>query len=332
MEFFERKIEHNLVRSLVWQDDDLIDWVGGGTRFGMDGSITPASVLFAGDFDAALSTTSGDIVVVYKRLGTKAIVLENHSVVREINRSYYCADVYEYPICLWEREGKPTAIIHCPDEYNQLEIEDALTGERHACTFERDSDTGERDSPDFFHSRLSVNSSGTHLMSAGWFWHPMDLVNIYDLSNSDGVPDLDNTSLGVNAGSEISTCAWLNDESLLTGNSSDSEEEGELDVKGALGAWSIQSQKWVKLSAPEVTLGTLMPLGEDHVVSFYEHPKLIRISDGAVVKEWSHIDSGKQTSSIIHHIDDLPPIAIDPKGMRFAVANEGCIYMVALKE
>ena len=85
------------------------------------------------------------------------------------------------------------------------------------------------------------------------------------------------------------------------------------------------------MSVPETTLGTLMPLGEDHVISFYEHPKLIRISDGAVIKEWQHIHSGKQTSSIIHHIDSLPPIAIDRERMRFAVANEDCIHVISFE-
>lgn len=87
MEFIERIIKHSSVRSLVWQGDELVDWVGGGTRFAMDGMITPASVYFAGNFDAAVATSSGDIVVIYKRLGTKAIVLENGRVEREINRS-----------------------------------------------------------------------------------------------------------------------------------------------------------------------------------------------------------------------------------------------------
>jgi len=95
--------------------------------------------------------------------------------------------------------------------------------------------------------------------------------------------------------------------------------------------WSIKSKQWSDLSVPETTLGTMAPLGDDHVISFYEYPKLIRVSDGAVIEEWPHINSGKQTSSIIHHIDKLPPIAIDREGQRFAVANEGCIHIVLIK-
>lgn len=325
MKFAEKKIEHRYVRSLSWQGDDLIDWVGGGTRFSSNGSITAANVNFAGDFDAAVATNAGDIVVIYKRLGTKAIVLENGQVVREINRSYYHADVYEYPVCLWERKEKPTMIIHCPDDYNQLEIEDAVSGQRF-------SHSDRRTPPDFFHSRLSTNPSGTYLISAGWVWHPMDVANIYGLPSSSGTCDLDSPFATIDTANEVSTCAWINDDLVLAANAeSDEIEEGEPFTSGSLGAWSVQSKQCSRLSLPKTTVGLLMPLGEDYVISFYEHPKLIRISDGVVIKEWMHIDSGKQTSSIIHHIDSLPPIAIDSKGMRFAVACKGYIYVVSFE-
>ncbi len=325
MKFAEREIEHGSVRSLVWQGDDLIDWVAGGTRFSPDGTITAATACFAGDFDAAIATIAGDIAVIYKRLGTKAIVLENGQVVREINRSFYHANAYEYPICLWERKENPTMIIHCPDDYNQLEIEDAVSGRRL-------SYNGKRNPPDFFHSRLSTNPSGTYLMSAGWVWHPMDVANIYRLPNPKGTSDLDTPFATVDTANEVSACAWVKDELVLAANADSYEiEEGEPFTSGSLGLWSVQSKQWSRLSVPNTTLGLLMPLGEDHVISFYEHPKLIRVSDGVVINEWSHIESGKQTSSIIHHIDSLPPIAIDSEGLRFAVANKKYINVVSFE-
>ena len=235
MNFEEKQIEHKSVRSLVWQGDDLIDWVSGGSRFTVSGEIIPASVYFAGDFDSAIASKSGDIVVIYKQLGTKAIILENHNFVREINRSYYHADAYEYPICLWEKEGEPTSIIHCPDDYNQLVIEDALTGERF-------SPTSERNSPDFFHSRLSLNPSGTCLMSAGWVWHPMDIANIYRLPSSTGEFDLDSAFATIDTANEASTCTWINDESLIAANSDEFEyDEDDPFTTGALAVWSIKS-------------------------------------------------------------------------------------------
>jgi hypothetical protein len=43
---------------------------------------------------------SGEFAVIYTRLGTKGLVLHRGKIIREINRSFYHADVYEYPIGL----------------------------------------------------------------------------------------------------------------------------------------------------------------------------------------------------------------------------------------
>jgi len=323
MDYLEKSFEYDSARSLVWQGDDLIDWVSGGTRFSLQGTVQEAPVYFAGDFDAAVSNRSGSIAVVYKKLGTKGIVLENQRVVREINRSYYHANAYEYPICIWEPKARPTAIIHCPEEYNQLEIEDAISGEII-------SSVEDRDSPDFFHSRLSVSPSGKYLLSSGWVWHPMDVANIYRLPDSSDLSNLDEPFSTVDTTNEVSVCSWLDDTSVIAANSESYEhEEGEPFTTGALGIWSIKSARWSELTAPIAKLGSLMPLGLDHVISFYEYPKLIRIADGVVLKEWPHIYTGKQTSSIIHHIESLPPIAIDRENLRFAVADENAIHVIS---
>ena len=50
--------------------------------------------------------------------------------------------------------------VHCPREYNRLEVEVAATGER--LTPEVD-----RRPQDFFHSRLAVSPDGLRLLSAG---------------------------------------------------------------------------------------------------------------------------------------------------------------------
>ncbi len=326
MNYQERKIKYTSARSLVWQDNDLVDWVGGGVQFSADGSIQDSSVCYAGDFDAAVATSSGNIAIVYQRLGTKGIVLENQRVVREINRSYYHANVYEYPICLWEPAGQPPAIIHCPNEYNQLEIEDALSGKTLVSTKDRSS-------PDFFHSRLSISPSGRYLMSAGWVWHPMDIANIYLLPGSEEKADLDTPFAAIDTANEVSAAAWVDDTSVLAANSDNYEyEEGELFAPGSLGIWSLKSKQWSGVSVPDVKLGSVMMLDMEYIISFFGHPKLIRISDGVVLKEWPHIHSGEQSSSIIHHIDRLPPIAIDQENLRFAVANEDCIYVVSFEK
>src|SRR5688572_2620497 len=86
------------VRSLCWHHGDLVDWVDGGTRYRLDGTVVPRTVFYAYRFDHALIAPNGRYVALIERLGTKGLILKNGEIVREINRSYYFANAYEYPI------------------------------------------------------------------------------------------------------------------------------------------------------------------------------------------------------------------------------------------
>ncbi len=50
------------------------------------------------------------------------MLLKKDEVLREINRSYYFADVTEYPIAFVKVNGE-YAIIHCPDAYNKNKLD-----------------------------------------------------------------------------------------------------------------------------------------------------------------------------------------------------------------
>jgi hypothetical protein len=83
------------IRSLCWRKDDLIDWVGGGRTFALDGTEQRASVRYAYRFDAATASRDGRFAVIYERLGTKGLVLKDGKILREIDRSFYQANAYE---------------------------------------------------------------------------------------------------------------------------------------------------------------------------------------------------------------------------------------------
>ena len=83
------------IRSLCWRGDELIDWVGGGRRFALDGAEHRAAVYYSYVFDAAIASPDGRFAVIYQNCGTKGLLLEDGKIVRELNRSYYCADAYE---------------------------------------------------------------------------------------------------------------------------------------------------------------------------------------------------------------------------------------------
>src|SRR5262252_2931277 len=210
--FTETVLECPEVQTLAWQGDVLVDWAGGHRRIHLDGTIERGSYIPLGPrFDAAIAAPDGRHVVIYQRLGTKALLMRDAKLVRELNRSYYFADTYEYPIGFVSLLDGSTGLIHCPDEYDRIEIERALTGERLT--------SRESVRADFFHSRLSSNPAGTRFMSAGWIWHPLDWLLTFDVEAALRDPRLlDRTDTFPNAapiGVEVSAAAWMDNERIV---------------------------------------------------------------------------------------------------------------------
>lgn len=309
------------VSSLVWIGDDLVDLTRGGESYSLDGSHREASLYWGFRFDAAILSPSGRFSVIYERLGTKGLLLDGLKIVRELNRSYYHAEVYEYPVAFARGHGGQDLLIHCPDEYCQIDVEVAATGERLSAH-------PERKPQDIFHSRLDVSPNGRWLVSAGWVWHPFDVACVFDLDACLADPrKLDAISESQpDSTDEINTAVFDTDSKLLLSSNCEAELTDEPDNQrvgpGQVGLWNPVTRALDRVSTVGKTLGNLMPVGRDHVVSFYGHPKLVDLVSGQVVQEWPEVNSGKQSSSIIHHIDTVPPIAKDPERCRFAVADK----------
>lgn len=329
-------LKANDVRSLVWSGDELVDWAGGGARYGLDGSTRRSSVNYAYRFDTAVTSNDGRFSVIYERTGTKGLVLREGEILREINRSFYQAHVYEYPICIWTRVDGRTLMAHCPEGYSQIDINDVETGERL-------TESSERKFVDFFHSRLQVNPGGTRLLSAGWVWHPIDCVQFLDIPRKR--QDTGSLDKGWEASINkfhmgfIEECAacWQTDDRLIV--AAGREEEPPEDDENHGDALCLHPNGVVVYDIPNNTCvhsiqlpqpaGTVMPVGEDSVVAFYEHPRLISLVDGEILQEWPNIPSGKQLSSIIRDYRP-PPMALDPANRRFAVVQDDKIHVVTL--
>jgi len=99
------------------------------------------------------------------------------STAREVNRSFYHAEAYRYPLALFCLPDGRTGLVQCPAHYNRLEIEEAATGELL-------TGSGTRAPADVFHSRLAVSDSGRYLLSAGWIWHPWSCLMVHDLAGA----------------------------------------------------------------------------------------------------------------------------------------------------
>jgi hypothetical protein len=265
--------------------------------------------------------------VIYVARGTKALVIDGAGgagETRELNRSYYRADAYQYPVCPFRLPDGHEVIAHCPREYNRLEIEDLETGE---CLTARDYETR---GVDVFHSRLAASPDGRRLLGAGWVWHPWGLLDVWDVEHALEDPTtLDEHHFSAVNG-EVESACWLDDDRILVsvGMALDDEPEGEEDLlPGELGVWSTSASGWLARSRPPKQPGTLIAFGE-HALALFEHPTLLDPYSGEVVEEWPDIQTGRQDSSIIWRRPLPPAFAADPANRRFAVADGTDVILV----
>lgn len=304
---------------------------GVGVRYRLDQTVIPPRLNYAYSFDHAVVSQDGKYVALVERLGTKGLLLRRGEVIREINRSFYHANVYEYPITFLMLPDGRTALAHCPESYCKIEIEEVESGQN----------LSPRDVPpkDFFHSRLTVGPDSRYLASVGWIWHPFNDLWVYELKPALAQPTLldedprdeykfARTGVGVNAAAFLE-----NGRLVLTTNDEyyDSEdvEEAERHLMGpeSIGVYDLTAKRFISQSRLQEVAGTLMPVGS-HALGFYQHPKLIELSTGQVVARWTELWSGEQNGSILHGGERLPPLAFDVKNKRFAVASEEEIVVI----
>lgn len=327
-------IEHNRrdiplkapVGSLCWRDDVLIDWVGGNRVFDLAGGVTEGRVSWGYRFDAVVGSPSGRFAALYERYGTKAIILDSGKFLRELNRSFYCADDYEYPLAFfWGSDGREL-LAHCPEEYNRLEIEEVATGQRLTGGVARKPD-------DFFHSRLAVSPDGGRLLSAGWMWHPFNSISIWTIAEAlaDG-SKLDTLFTPVGIASEVDDACFLDADRLLL---SSNPEAGEASVEGRalfrpgnLGVFNLKSAEFETVAQVDEPVGTMMWLDEHRVVGFYENPKVFDVRTGKVIFRWPDIATSKQLGSINSQLPSISAIAVDRNKKRFAVGSAERISVV----
>jgi hypothetical protein len=311
----------NNIRSLTWDGDELVDWAGGQRRFRLDGQETLSQRRYAYEFDAAIF--AGDDALIYANYGTKGLVLRDGEILREINRSYYCANAYEYPVTLSSVNGR-RVIIHCPDSYDRLDIEDFKTGKRLTAKTGREPD-------DFFHSRLCMSENSKYLLSAGWEWHPIDVIKVYDLELAlDDPAHLDGDGLLPVIWAEEASAAFSLNGDLLVGLNDVEAEDGMDQVGGQLRVYDVPGKVLLSGISVDFKFGRIMPIGEDYVLNFYEHPRLVERKTGIVAQSWPDIACSASTSYIRKPNlgEPAPYIAIDLVRQRCAIADSEKITVI----
>jgi hypothetical protein len=332
---------------LAWRRRDRL---GAWPRAALDGTEQHASVYYAYRFDTAAASRDGRFAVIYERLGTKGLVLKDGEILREIDRSFYQADAYEYPVALFHEPGGRLLLAHCPRDYRRIELEDAETGQSLTAS-------DERQPSDFFHSRLAASPRGKRLLSAGWVWHPVDVVASFDVARAIADPHhLDRGDKMPQLGAEVASACWLDDDCIVVGSSAEPigpEGLGEPDdearmagparlppqaaflserlppLTGGLAVYDLARGQCLHRLQLSEEPGTIVPIGRHHVLSLYRHPKLIDLSSAQVLYVWTELDSGLQNSSIMLNNDAKPPpMAFDPVRGRFAIAASDRITVI----
>ncbi|MGW6709336.1 hypothetical protein ACWGDE_31240 [Streptomyces sp. NPDC054956] len=317
-------------KSLFWEGDDLVDPVGGFRRWTPDGRDHGRRFTFRFPFDRAVRSPSGRWTVVHEERGTKAVLLDGVRMARELNRSHYHAEDYDYPVALGALPDGREVLVHCPEEYNHLVVEDVATGERLT--------PAERDPKDMFHSRLAVSPDGRRLLSAGWVWHPFGEVWVFDLAEAlAGAAELDGwgrVSYPEGVEGEVVAACWLDGArvAVATGDESLDEEAPVTLGPQEIGVWSGAEERWTHRSRLGFTAGTLLACGGDRVVSLCGHPRLVDATDGTVVAEWPEVPVPRRVGSYgVTHVP-TPVAALHPDGTRLAIALETGIAVLDLPQ
>jgi len=299
------------LRSLVWDCDELVDWAGGGVRFTLDGQKTSLSRRYAYGFDSAVAD-EGDAVI-FTRSETKGLVLRNGEILREIDRSFYCANAFDYPIALFRLGNGRRVLAHCPRETGRLDIEDFATGELLTAS-------ASRTPQDNFHGRLIASPDGRYLLSAGWAWQPYDDLLIFDVEHALTDPShLDSAGILPALWSEMgASAAFAADSRLIVGINIDGEDRGS-EGHTCLHVFDLDTRSAIAAIPSKGPLGRLMAVGNAHVLNLYSHPQLLDLRTGELVRAWPDIACDSQISAT--RAKDMPfaHVAIDVENMRCAI-------------
>lgn len=326
MGFIRRDIDVVGVTAMAWVGDKLID-VAGGWR-GPLPEVHGPSMLYGSSFDTAVGSPTGDATLLVEGAGTKGLVLDRAGrVARTLRRDRYHAEAYRYPAALFTLPDGRTGLIHCPERYNQLEIEVALTGEPLGAPVDRLP-------ADIFHSRLSISADGTLLASAGWLWLPWGSLHVYDLPRALADPRSldgpgDRFSLRGLVQAEVAGACFVDRDMIVatSGEQNDPDDEDDLGPN-MLVRRSIDQGRYTWRTHLAGSAGDLVSFAGG-ALALNGHPHLYDAA-GILVAEWPDLDTGTGGSAITWSNTFRGPgrVAVEPSGRRFAFTDAQRVVVI----
>lgn len=304
------------IHTISWLNDGIMDWAQGGMFYGLNGETSQiGQYYFAFKFDRSITSQDGQYAFIYQNRGTKGLLLKNGETLREINRPYYHAETYEYPAAFYTSPTGITYLIHCPMEYCRLDFEEVESGKIV-------TNIPERDEVDVFHSRLEISPDNKFLMVRGWVWHPLDVVQVYDIEACLQDPQLLDKyeNYSANGPDESSIGAFINDDQILIESPYiEADEEQEDLLKFQLSVWDYKKQSIVKGINVAGAFGNIVGIKDNLAWDLYQYPKIIDLQTGEIIDKLEELATGTQGSSIIHHLDQVPNIIYNRKLNKVAI-------------
>jgi hypothetical protein len=310
-------IKTNFLRTIDWVNGNIVDWVSAGQQYSLSGQQKQlAKYHYAFSFDGSITSQDGQYAFIYKRLGTKGLLLKGGEVIREINRTYYQAEVYEFPAAFITFDNK-TYLVHCPIDYCQLDFENVETGEIV-------TNIKGRKPSDIFHSRLSISPGNKYLMVCGWAWHPVDTVELFEIAECFKNPLLlDNSSLSPDFGTQINSASFIDNERILLAASDEEPFSDEIPPalpQKHIAIWDFTKNKISTPAKVEGEFGNLFAINDKQAWDMFKFPKIINIQTGVIESKFEDINSGIQCSSILSSdIEDNPQICFDRQTSKIAI-------------
>lgn len=320
-----KTIEAYSLRTIDWFDNKVVDWNSAGTQYLENGEKKQLHKYHHGFVcDGSITSENGEYVLIFQKLGTKGLLLKNGELLREINRSYYQSSVYEFPAIFFSFKNR-TYLAHCPFGYNQIDFEDVETGEII-------TNKSDRAPQDFFHSRLEVSKDNKYLISKGWFWQPFDSIELFNIEKCITEPKLLDKGRSIpKVTSEICSASFIDNNRILVcaSNEESMDDENEEPIpSGHIAIWNIEKNEISSSVKINGEFGNIFAIDDKKCWDLYNYPKIIDLKSGEVIDKMEEIDSGKQASSIIHHLSDLPKITFNRKTKQIAIAKDDAIEIL----
>ncbi len=177
-----------------------------------------------------------------------------------------------------------------------------------------------------FHSRLAISPDGQHLLSAGWYWQPSGIAEVFDLTEAledpSGLDGPGVTPLMHAIDDEVWSACWLDNDHLAI-------SAGETDEAGQFGVWSLAAGAWTFMTTVDHPIGVMIPVA-DRLLCLYGHPRLLDPATGTVLTEWPQVNSGARNGSYGVQHRPTPITAIHPDGDRIAIVQPDGIAILHL--